>query len=143
MFNKTKYLLEFKMTKNKVDSNFEYNEEIDSLRVYKDKGKKEIMGTVVIGNFIWDVNKDGKIAGLEIDNASDVLNIPSDYLKEIKSAKIDVVNHNGLLMLRYFLSFAKQTYNGSVAITEEKIEYYLRESTIVAPFLCFGKYGQF
>ena len=102
--------------------NVEYNAEIDSLSMYKE-GKRDVFGSVTIGNFIIDVDNQGKIISLEIDNASEILGITQKKLQEIEDAKINIVCQNNVVMVRYQINFKKTTsiHTGSIIIPQQKL----------------------
>ena len=67
--------------------NFEYNSEEDILYIYKNNNPVTISGSIVYNNLIFDVASDGAISGIQIENASKFLNIPTKLLENIKNTK--------------------------------------------------------
>ena len=53
---------------------FEYIAEGDMFYIYN-KSDEDIVGSLPVGNFVFDVGISGKIVGLEIDNASEIFGI--------------------------------------------------------------------
>ncbi len=109
------------MNKTLLNKGVEYDSELDSLHIYKNKGK-DIIGSITLGNFILDVDIDGSIVGLEIDNASEVLGIEPSLLSESKEGIIEVFVQNKVLIIRYRLIYGKaQHHSGMCAIPQNKI----------------------
>lgn len=76
----------------------EYDRTVDMLHVYD--AKEETYGSVTVGNFVIDINADGKIIGLEVDNASQAFPLKAQELEKIESAELNTQTMNGVIMLR-------------------------------------------
>lgn len=107
----------------KNNKDFEYNETIDNLTIYHSKAKDEpVMGSIVVGNLIFDIGASGSFVSLEIDNASDVFNIvPRDFSK-IKFANIKSIVQNNAILLIYAISINNKEYERSLMIPKNKIQ---------------------
>lgn len=104
-----------------VSKNFEYDKEIDSLYIYNNDQSEEIIGSIPIGNLIFDIGTSGRLVGLEIDNASSFLNIDPKLLMNIKTAKIWVKKQGNILSLGFSIMAAKETLNYAYMISKDKI----------------------
>jgi uncharacterized protein YuzE len=101
--------------------NFEYDPELDSLHIYTDSEDK-IEGSISIGNFIFDISTSGKYIGLEIENASSVLNAsPEEIVSNIQEANIKVVKQKNVILLMYFVLIGKRELTQSLVIPKNKI----------------------
>ena len=108
----------------KIDSKkIEYNAEIDALHVYRYPEQKAVYGSLQLGNFIIDIDNEGMIIGLEIDNASEILGIKPEKLETINDAAITVMSQNGVVVIRYQIAFknAPEKHTGSVVIPQQKL----------------------
>ena len=108
------------MSKAKQANSVEYDKDIDSLHIVANN-KKEILGTVVIGNFICDVDQNGAIVGIEIDNASEALEIAPNVLAQVKNARLEVSTRNQTIMIRFVLLLENKQIVGYCAVPQEKI----------------------
>jgi len=73
----------------------DYDSSQDILYLYKKREKAEF-SVEVLENFVIDV-ADNKIVGLEIFNASKVLDVNKTDLKNIKKAELGVIRGTGLM----------------------------------------------
>lgn len=111
------------MIKTLSDKNVEYDLDLDALYISKHKAKKEVIGSFSLGNFVIDIDVDGSIVGLEIDNASEILGVKPALLSEAKDGNITVFIQNNVLLIRYRIIFgrAQTPYTGVCAIPQNKI----------------------
>ena len=80
---------------------FEYSPTIDSLRIFGGN-VENIEGSLILENFTFDVDTSGRIIGLEIDNASGLLNMAPEFINEnIKEAFLNVTTSNNALFLGF------------------------------------------
>ena len=71
----------------------DYDQKWDILYIYKE-GEKTKFSIEALENFVIDVGFDGKVVGLEILNASKILKVSKNELKNIKKAKISTLVRN-------------------------------------------------
>lgn len=64
-----------------------YDKELDILTLSKGKKVRE---SVDVGNFIVDIDYDGRVAGVEILDASDSLDLSAETLAGLKDARMSV-----------------------------------------------------
>jgi uncharacterized protein YuzE len=83
------------------NKNFEYDSELDSLTIYNHDGSEQIKGSIVVNNLIFDVGFSGKILSLEVENASEFLNLDYASLSKITEAKLKILT-NGNVGTRVF-----------------------------------------
>ena len=108
------------LTKAQVN-NFEYDKEIDSLHIFGSE-ESEIEGSIVVGNLIFDVDTSGKVVGVEINNASKLLNAAPDFIStNINGAFLDVRKDNHILFLSFVIMLQKEKFNFSYMIARNKI----------------------
>ncbi len=103
------------------EENFEYNSEIDSLSIYNTDNTEDVIGSIVFGDLIFDINSNGDIISLEIDNASQFFNMPSVILSKIESAKIDVKKDRDMILLGFSVRLSEKEYNFSYIVPKDKI----------------------
>ncbi|MFH1332387.1 MAG: DUF2283 domain-containing protein [archaeon] len=105
-----------------MEKNFEYDPEIDSLCIYDNFDSKKIEGCLVVDNLVFDVTKEGKIMGVEIDNASRFLEIQPEELSNIKEAEIKVDSGRETLYVGFKISLKNGNYKFSYIIPKKKIK---------------------
>ena len=81
------------------EKNFEYEEDLDILYVNNNPDKEKVAGNLVFGNLVIDVGEEGKVLGIEIDCASKLFNFPSEQLKELETAKVQIMKIGSMLTL--------------------------------------------
>jgi uncharacterized protein YuzE len=84
----------------------DYDQKFDILYIQK-KGKKAKFSIEALNNFVIDVGFDGKVVGLEILNASKILKVSKNELKNIKKAKLSTLVKNKMYGVIYSLQFEK------------------------------------
>ncbi|RLF46732.1 MAG: hypothetical protein DRN20_06855 [Thermoplasmata archaeon] len=94
----------------------DYDPEFDTLYIFK-KGERVKFSIELFGSFVMDISFDNKVVGLEILNASKVLNVSKKELRSVKAAKLATLIKGNLFGAIY-------------GIKSEKIEI---ESRIVVP----------
>lgn len=97
---------------------FNYDSINDSLFIYK---KSKVKGSIDIGDIIIDISIDGKVIGLEILNASELLkNLglknPKEILKNIKFVKLRATYKRDSIIIFYCIASKSKTISSSVAI---------------------------
>jgi uncharacterized protein YuzE len=96
---------------------FDYDTENDSLFIYK---KSKIKGSMDIGDIIVDISIDGKVIGIEMLNASEMLkNLglknPKEILNTIKSVSIRALYKQDSIMV-YYSIISKVKVSSSIAV---------------------------
>ncbi len=80
---------------------FSYDSENDDLFVYSGKKSK---GSVELGDFVFDFDKDGKLVAFQILNATETLSRLAEKtiksLNKIKKVKVDIVNRRNVYMVK-------------------------------------------
>ena len=111
------------MVKKISNQKIEYDADIDALYVHRYPEQKEVYGSLHLGNFVIDVDSEGIIIGLEIDNASEILGMKPEKLETINDAAITVMRQNGIVLIRYQMTFqgASEKHTGSVVIPQQKL----------------------
>jgi uncharacterized protein YuzE len=89
-----------------VKSDYDYK--YDSLYLYREKEKVKF-SVNILKNFIIDIGFNGKVVGLEILNASKILNVNKSELKNIKKAKLATLMKNNMYGVIYSLQLSKIT----------------------------------
>lgn len=103
------------------NKNFEYDSDVDSLHIYSENSQ-EIIGSIDVGDLIFDISSDGSIVGLEIDNASLKFNtIPEVLSSELKQARIYTLRQKNMLLMGFFVLIGQKEYNQSFIVPKEKI----------------------
>ena len=102
-------------------NHYEYNSDIDSLHIFGNE-EGEIEGSITFENFIFDVDTLGRIIGIEIDNASKLLNVTPEFLNEhIKEAFLNVKVSSNNLFIGFTIMLQKKEFNFSYVIPRNKI----------------------
>ncbi len=102
----------------KKETFFDYDSENDSLFIYK---KSKIKGSIDIGDIVIDMSIEGKVAGIEMLNVSDILKnlgvkAPKEILGNIKSVSIRAVYKQDSIMVYYSIVSKSKEVSSSVAV---------------------------
>jgi len=100
--------------------NYEYEEDLDLLYISNNLDREKVVCNLVFGNVIIDICESGKVAGVEIDCASKLFNFPSEQLKDLKLAKIQVMKMGNLLTLGIALATQLKEHTFQFAIPQER-----------------------
>ena len=76
---------------------YDYEEDLDVLYIYNNPSNKMVEGNLVLENMVLDIGREGEILGAEIDCASKFLNLPLDYLKNLKTAQIKIIKFRNMI----------------------------------------------
>ncbi len=79
--------------------NFDYDSELDILHVFSDEIKEGVKGCLSIGDFNIDVGNDNKIVGIEVEEASKVLNLSSEILSSPDSVDLIIRKTGNMLFM--------------------------------------------
>ena len=99
------------------DCRFNYNELDDSLIASFKEQNENVKERFTMGNFIFNLTGRGKIVGIHILNASDVLtdyNLNPNILSELKGVQIIIAKKEGLLGIALILICQNQ--QGKISI---------------------------
>ncbi|MBU3913282.1 MAG: DUF2283 domain-containing protein [Nanoarchaeota archaeon] len=100
---------------------FEYSSNIDSLHIFGNE-ESDVEGSLMFENFIFDVDTEGRIIGLEIDNASNLLNMAPEFINDnLKEAFLNVKMSSNIIFLGFSIMIQKEKFNFSYMIPREKI----------------------
>ena len=90
---------------------FSYNEIDDSLIVSCKENNENVKERFSLGNFIFNLTGRGKIVGVQVLNASDVLtnyNLNSNILDKLNNVQLVIENKSNLLGVALILNFQNQ-----------------------------------
>lgn len=121
--NKKEYIV--RNLKNKYDN------KNDLFYVYKQDSN--VYSNIVIGNFHLEIDKAGKIIGVEILNASDILkeyNIAKNFLNNTDKIELKVVNKGNLMII--FLVFNTKNQTKTATITMNSLDSQIAKVMAVA-----------
>jgi uncharacterized protein YuzE len=80
-----------------------YDKEFDNLHIYRE-GEPSKQSIEMFDIFVVDMDFDGgKVVGLEIMNASKVLNVPKKDLAEVKEAQLSTVSKDYFFGVNYVI----------------------------------------
>jgi len=101
-----------------IETFFDYDPENDSLFIYK---KSKVKGSIDIGDIIVDISVDGKVAGLEMMNASKILKnlglkSPKGVLNSIKCVSMRTVYKADSVMIFYCIMSKSKEVSSSIAV---------------------------
>lgn len=97
-----------------------YDKEFDIIYVYKSKEKAK-HSIHMFENFIVDVDFKSKVVGLEIHNASKVLNVPKRQLENVKEAHLSTYLKGIYFGVIYGIALPKGKIESQVVIPMSKI----------------------
>ena len=99
----------------KIIAKVSYDSDVDALYLRK-QGEPIKFSMHVLENFILDSSSGNKIVGLEILNASKVLNISKSELKEIKGGSVSTLSLREFFGVKYSLVFQKERIESQIAV---------------------------
>ena len=83
----------------------EYNNELDSLYIYSGLNE-EVIGSISAGDLIFDIGQSGKLVGVEVENASELLQLKPSKFEEIERAKVGVEKRGNMIFLMFRFQLA-------------------------------------
>ena len=101
------------------DRNYEYEEDLDILYINNNQHREKVIENLVLGNIVIDFGEDGKVLGIEIDCASKLFNFPSEQLKNLKVAKIQVMKIGDMLTLGVAIATSVKEHSFQFTIPQE------------------------
>ncbi|MBS3075969.1 DUF2283 domain-containing protein [Candidatus Pacearchaeota archaeon] len=102
--------------------NYEYAEDLDLLYINNIQNEKEkVIGTINLGNIIFDIGEGGKILGVEIDCASRFLRMSPSQIINLKTAKIDIIKVGNALAIGILLATEQQKFSVQYVLEKEKM----------------------
>jgi len=99
--------------------NYEYEEDLDILYVYNNPDKEKAEDSLVLGNIVIDIAKNGRVLGVEIDCASKLFNFPSEQLNNLSKAIIQVMRIGNMLTLGIAIATPVKEHSFQFAIQQE------------------------
>ena len=105
----------------KYKDDFEYEEDIDTFYIYHNSDNEEVIGSILMGNFVYDVSISGKIVGLEIDSASKLFNVEPSLFVKAKNVGLTVNTQADYIVIRFFIQLANENYVRDFVIPRNKI----------------------
>lgn len=103
------------------DKNFQYEEDLDILYVNNNFNNEKVEGTLVFGNIVLDIGKDGKVLGIEVDCPSKIFNFSGEQLSNLNSAKIKIMKLGSILTIGVFLAAEKKEHSFQFALPENEV----------------------
>mgnify|MGYP001567436492 CR=1 FL=1 len=82
----------------------EYNNELDILHVYSSEIEKGVKGCISFGYATLDISYDNKIIGLEIEEASRILNVSQNVLSGLEETNLIIRKEGNMLLVGIFLA---------------------------------------
>lgn len=105
----------------KTNHKVEYSKEEDVLYISDIKSDEDVAGSIPLGNVVLDIGTSGKLLGIEIDNASEVLGVEPEKILRVNEAKIGVRTHGNILFVFFQINLVEKTYEFSYAFPKNKI----------------------
>ncbi len=84
--------------------------------------KRSYDSSFQINNFIFDLDKKGRINGIEILNASELFNIPKRFLKNIESSRIEIEADEQFIKLKIFIKTFVRNAHKTSSINIERVK---------------------
>jgi len=99
--------------------NYSYEKDLDTLYIYNNSEKENVVGNIVFGNFILDIGENGKVLGIEIDCASKFFKTTPESLNDIKTASVEVIKFGNIVTLGLVLSTKIKEYYFQFALPKQ------------------------
>ncbi len=96
---------------------FDYDDKNDNLFLI-DKSA-DIKSSVMYGDVILDISKDGKLIGIEMFDASSIIGVSRDDLENITAANMQVFYKTGMIIVRIHLHLKDAEKDISIPIATE------------------------
>ncbi|MFH1127499.1 MAG: DUF2283 domain-containing protein [archaeon] len=96
---------------------FDYDDKNDNLFLI-DKSA-DIKSSVMFGDVILDISKDGKLIGIEMFDASNMVGVSRDELENIRKADMQVFYKLNMVIVRIHLHFRDSEKDISIPIATE------------------------
>jgi len=100
--------------------NYEYEEDLDILYINNNFENEKVVDNLALGNIVIDIGQEGKVLGIEVDCASKFFNFPSEQLKSLNVAKIQIMRMGNMLTLGIILSTQLKEHTFQFAIPQER-----------------------
>ena len=100
--------------------NYDYAEDVDVLYIDNNLEKIKPKWNLPIGNFVVDVASNGKVLGLEVYNASKLLGLSPDLLKNLKVAEIKVMKMGNMVTYGIFVGTSEQKSSLQIVLTKDE-----------------------
>ena len=98
---------------------YDYEEDLDTLYIYNNDSNEKVEGSLVFGNVVIDIGKNGKVLGVEIDCASRLFKFPIEQLNNLKVAKVEVMKLGKMVTFGIVLATTTKEYNFQFAVPQE------------------------
>tara|TARA_Y100000310_G_scaffold333395_1_gene410858 strand:+ start:1112 stop:1456 length:345 start_codon:yes stop_codon:yes gene_type:complete len=85
------------------DINYDYDKDLDILHVYSSEIKQGIKGNISFGYSTLDIGYNGKIVGMEIEEASKLFKVSSEVLSKLDNVSLEIRKMGNLLFIGVFL----------------------------------------
>jgi uncharacterized protein YuzE len=105
----------------KMNHKIEYSEDNDTLYISSINLDEDVAGSIPLGNVVLDIGTSGKLLGIEIDNASEVLGVEPEKILKANEARIGVRTHGNILFVFFWINLLEKTYEFSYAFPKNKI----------------------
>lgn len=99
---------------------YSYEEDLDILYIYNNPENQKVAGNLVLGNFVLDLAKNGKVLGIEIDCASKIFKTTPENLSKLNNASIETIKFGNMVALGLILSTAIKEYSFQFAFPTQK-----------------------
>ena len=84
--------------------------------------KRNYDSSFQIGNFIFDLDKNGKINGIEILKASEIFNIPKIFLKNIVSGNLEIEVNESFITLKFNIKTHVRNADRITSVNIERVK---------------------
>lgn len=78
---------------------YDYSPDFDFIHIYSSDIEKGIKGSISIGDYTIDIGHNGEVVGIEIEEASKLLNMSKDNLRHLDGARLIVRKVGRLLFM--------------------------------------------
>ena len=90
--------------------------------IYNTNEPKNVKGSLVFGNIIFDIGSSGELLGMQIEEASPFFNTSPEMLKKIKEAKLKVSTGKNFINIVYNIFADGIKSNNSFMFPRDKIQ---------------------
>jgi len=104
------------MEKSKKAKKFEYHADGDVFYIYNNDNNEETVGSLPVGNLVFDVGTSGKIIGIEIDNASELFGVEPSKIASATNTHLGVRMQGNVLLVHFSIAIGTNNFQYSYVI---------------------------
>ena len=107
---------------NNPQTKYDYNEDIDILHIYSDKINQGVKGCLSFGEYTVDIGMDNSVVGIELEEASKLLNLSENDLESLDSVRLIVRKVSNLLFIGFVVMKNQKESTFQFSVPSNKVE---------------------